>query len=85
MAVLLGLALVALVAVIWVPPIVAGPTIDCGGWDEVTCADVVSWAPADASRNFPLGALMPITKIVVLGECSYAVDWLFWGTLIAQC
>jgi hypothetical protein len=72
--VLLLLALVAAVALIWVPPLLAGPTISCTVTDQASCDDMARAAVADSTRTFPIGALLPVTNVEILDSCgSYVV------------
>jgi hypothetical protein len=82
---ILALVLVAIVAVVWIPPVVAGPSVDCGALSEAECAEAVSLVVADANRQFPPGVLMPVTRVEWDSlEClSYQVTWLYvWGVSV---
>jgi hypothetical protein len=54
---ILALALVAVVALLWVPPALAGPTVDCGPIDQATCDE--TWPRVVAARP-GLVRLLPI-------------------------
>ena len=82
---ILGLALVALLAVVCVPPALAGPAVECSGTSQAECDEavlvVVKEAIAGANHPIPL----PITGVrLSYDQCglSYVVTWLFgfnWG------
>jgi hypothetical protein len=75
----LGLLFVAVVALIWVPPAIAGPTVDCGQLDQATYARVVPEVVAEANAHgWPVP--MPVTSVSLSGSeacLSYQVKWLF--------
>jgi hypothetical protein len=86
----LGIAAVLVVAfaVLWVVPVVAGPTIDCGPFDEATCERIV--AEIIASHDDPAEVLpdsyrppfLPVTSVVLSGtegSVDYEIHWLFGG------
>jgi hypothetical protein len=84
----LGIAAVLVVAftVLWVVPVVAGPTIDCGPFDEATCerivADIIARHdhPAEGSPDWiRRPAYLPVTSVVLRGAGDYEINWLFGG------
>jgi hypothetical protein len=86
---LLGIVAVLVLAftVLWVVPIVAGPSVDCGPFDEATCeryvAEVIATydaatTPEDHRRPF----FLPVLSVGLSGyEGCYGYDilWLFGG------
>jgi hypothetical protein len=78
---LLGLALVALVALVWVPPALAGPTIECSGLSQAECGEEVPLAMKHAVAEVPYAGLLPITDVRLSASdgcgVSYVVTWLF--------
>jgi len=88
---LLGIAAVLVLAftVLWVVPVVAGPSIDCGPFDEATCerivADIIARHdhPAEGTPDYVRRpAFLPVTSVVLSGtegSVDYEISWLFGG------
>lgn len=80
--------LVALLALVWVPPALAGPTVDCGGLSQEACDEAVPAVLKEARANVPYAALLPVTSVRLMDApgcpLGYNVTWLFgfnWGYL----
>lgn len=74
----LGLVLVAVVAVVWVLPTVYGPSLECRDIDAAACDRV--WRAAAAEADGVQGVLhLPVTKALVIGpeECPdyVSLEW----------
>lgn len=83
---LVGVTLVALVALYWVPPLVAGPTVDCTQLVEGECDEAVALAIEQATAYHDPPIPMPVTSVSVQGSTlclSYQVAWLFWFGVVA--
>lgn len=87
---LLGVAAALVVdfTVLWVVPVVAGPTIDCGPVDEATCerrvAEIVAAHdhPAEGAPDyFRRPAFLPVTSVRLsdIDGQDYEINWLFGG------
>jgi hypothetical protein len=82
LALILGVLVVAIIALLWVPPALAGPTVDCGQLDQATCDEV--WPDVVAKvmdRDYGPPVPMPVTRVVLSGgeSClSFDVWWLLW-------
>lgn len=74
----LGLVLVAVLAVVWLLPTVYGASVECRDINAVACDRV--WRAAAARADAP--HFGPMTKVVVIGpeECPYvSLDWVGGG------
>jgi hypothetical protein len=83
---IVGLALVALVALVWVPPALAGPAIDCGGLSQAECDESVPVVLRETAANVPYYSWLPVTSVRMLYTpgcpLGYVVTFLFgfgWG------
>ena len=87
--VLFGIGLVAVVALVWVPQAVAGPTLDCGEFDRATCDELLPDVISEAQEKLGLaGMVLPMTSVSLSGsvDClSYAVLLLFDIGVAANC
>ncbi len=74
----LGLVLVAVVALVWVLPTAYGPTLECRDIDAVACDRI--WRAAAAGADGIQAVLhLPVTKALVIGpeECPdyVSLEW----------
>jgi hypothetical protein len=76
----LGLLLAAVLLVVWVVPVVQGPTVECNGIAPAACED--AWQ-AVAGDWDGIQRVLPVTAAQVSdgGKCpTVYVEWL-WGVL----
>lgn len=71
----MGLGLVAVVALVWVPAALAGPTIDCGILSQAECDEAVVAAMKEATTILPLSVLLPVTSVRLLFHHDCLVGW----------
>jgi len=79
----LGLVLVAVLAVVWVLPTVYGPSLECRDIDAAAC-DRVWRAAAAEVRGVEM--FLPVTRALVIGpeECpQVSLEWA-WGVFGLQ-
>jgi hypothetical protein len=82
----LAVVLVVIVALVWVPPAVAGPTIDCGDFDEATCDELLRGVIAEAKEKLGMASLvLPMTSVSLSGteDCLRYTVWLLFGIGLA--
>jgi hypothetical protein len=60
---ILGLGLVALLALVWVPPALAGPAIDCGRLSQAECDEAVPVVVRETEANVWYYHLVPVTSV----------------------
>ena len=75
---ILVIGLVAAVAVVWIPPALAGPVVDCGDIERTTCAELLPEVVANAQDASGLvGLLMPMTRVSLSGD-ALCLSWEVW-------
>lgn len=60
---ILGLGLVALLALVWVPPALSGPAIDCGRLSQAECDAAVPVVLRETAANVWYYHLVPVTGV----------------------
>jgi hypothetical protein len=91
LALVLGLVLLAFVALIWAKPALLGPDVDCGPLDQTTCEravrDVLEGAESDDNPYRP-PVPMPVSYVAFTeasscGSPGYVMYWVFpvWGVV----
>jgi hypothetical protein len=76
---ILGGLLVATVALVWIVPAVAGPTVDCGEFDQATCDRLVPRVVAEAiASGFGPPVPMPVRSVWVSGPSEFCVSYQVW-------
>lgn len=79
----LGLVLVAVLAVVWVIPTVSGPSLECRDMDAEACDR--AWRAAAAEVD-GVELILPVTRSLVIGpeECPQVfLEWA-WGVFGLQ-